>query len=181
MVTSLIISQMHEFGKLQLNKNPENFHRDVEQVAFSPSTFMNGVLIQTRSGWDYVKRKKRDTVFARLGNAQSLTRDPRDQKGKRKRVADGLEPKDAPQFSTLSHPVAELEDIPIDPYLLDQGRNNDIYMANIWGHATRRSNLEATEGPFQLGRHAHFRLDEGKERVRYPKELGGRRMNDAAR
>jgi hypothetical protein len=62
-----------------------------------------------------------DMVFARLENAQSPTRDPRDQKGKRKRVADGLEPKDAPPFSTLSHPLAELEDIPIDPYLLRLG------------------------------------------------------------
>ncbi|KAK5631667.1 hypothetical protein RRF57_007381 [Xylaria bambusicola] len=27
---------MREFGRLVLNKNPENFHRDVEQAAFSP-------------------------------------------------------------------------------------------------------------------------------------------------
>jgi len=34
---------MHEFGKLQLNKNPENFHRDVEQAAFSPGAMVPGV------------------------------------------------------------------------------------------------------------------------------------------
>jgi catalase len=34
---------MHEFGKLVLNKNPENFHRDVEQAAFSPGSMVPGV------------------------------------------------------------------------------------------------------------------------------------------
>jgi len=34
---------MHEFGKLVLNKNPENFHRDVEQVAFSPGSMVPGI------------------------------------------------------------------------------------------------------------------------------------------
>jgi len=34
---------MHEFGRLVLNKNPENFHRDVEQVAFSPGSMVPGV------------------------------------------------------------------------------------------------------------------------------------------
>ncbi|KAK5948556.1 hypothetical protein OHC33_010452 [Knufia fluminis] len=34
---------MHEFGKLTLNKNPENFHRDVEQVAFSPGSMVPGI------------------------------------------------------------------------------------------------------------------------------------------
>lgn len=57
-------------------------------------------------------------VFTCVENAQSLTRDPKGQKGKRKRVAHGLEPEDAPPFSTLSHPLAELDDIPINPYLL---------------------------------------------------------------
>ncbi|TGO17092.1 hypothetical protein BTUL_0021g00690 [Botrytis tulipae] len=34
---------MHEFGKLVLNKNPENFHRDVEQAAFSPGSMVPGI------------------------------------------------------------------------------------------------------------------------------------------
>ncbi|EEP79991.1 hypothetical protein UREG_04833 [Uncinocarpus reesii 1704] len=34
---------MHEFGKLILNKNPENFHRDVEQAAFSPGSMVPGI------------------------------------------------------------------------------------------------------------------------------------------
>ena len=34
---------MHEFGRLVLNKNPENFHRDVEQAAFSPGSLVLGI------------------------------------------------------------------------------------------------------------------------------------------
>lgn len=34
---------MHPFGKLTLNKNPENFHRDVEQAAFSPGSLVPGI------------------------------------------------------------------------------------------------------------------------------------------
>ncbi|RHZ53006.1 catalase [Aspergillus thermomutatus] len=34
---------LHEFGKLVLNKNPENFHRDVEQAAFSPGSMVPGI------------------------------------------------------------------------------------------------------------------------------------------
>ncbi|GKT66061.1 catalase [Colletotrichum tofieldiae] len=34
---------MKEFGRLVLNKNPENFHRDVKQAAFSPSSMVPGI------------------------------------------------------------------------------------------------------------------------------------------
>lgn len=34
---------MHEFGRLVLNKNPENYHRDVEQAAFSPGSMVPGI------------------------------------------------------------------------------------------------------------------------------------------
>ncbi len=34
---------MREFGRLVLNKNPENFHRDVEQAAFSPGSLVPGI------------------------------------------------------------------------------------------------------------------------------------------
>jgi catalase len=34
---------LQEFGKLTLNKNPENFHRDVEQAAFSPGSMVPGI------------------------------------------------------------------------------------------------------------------------------------------
>ncbi|KAL7952083.1 catalase-like domain-containing protein [Trichoderma barbatum] len=34
---------LQEFGRLVLNKNPENFHRDVEQAAFSPGSMVPGI------------------------------------------------------------------------------------------------------------------------------------------
>ncbi|KAF2771367.1 heme-dependent catalase [Teratosphaeria nubilosa] len=34
---------MHDFGRLVLNKNPEDFHRDVEQAAFSPGSMVPGI------------------------------------------------------------------------------------------------------------------------------------------
>jgi catalase len=34
---------MKEFGRLVLNKNPENYHRDVEQAAFSPGSMVPGI------------------------------------------------------------------------------------------------------------------------------------------
>ena len=34
---------MHDFGRLVLNKNPENYHRDVEQAAFSPGSMVPGI------------------------------------------------------------------------------------------------------------------------------------------
>ncbi|KAL4905442.1 hypothetical protein BDW74DRAFT_185008 [Aspergillus multicolor] len=37
------VTKLQEFGKLTLNKNPENFHRDVEQAAFSPGSMVPGI------------------------------------------------------------------------------------------------------------------------------------------
>lgn len=34
---------LREFGKIVLNKNPDNYHRDVEQAAFSPSSLVPGI------------------------------------------------------------------------------------------------------------------------------------------
>jgi len=34
---------LHDFGRLVLNTNPENFHRDVEQAAFSPGSMVPGI------------------------------------------------------------------------------------------------------------------------------------------
>ncbi|KAJ5982294.1 hypothetical protein N7451_012394 [Penicillium sp. IBT 35674x] len=38
-----MIVKLHEFGKLVLKRNPENFHRDVEQAAFSPGSMVPGI------------------------------------------------------------------------------------------------------------------------------------------
>lgn len=34
---------LHEFGRIVLNKNPDNYHRDVDQAAFSPSSLVPGI------------------------------------------------------------------------------------------------------------------------------------------
>lgn len=34
---------LQEFGKIVLNKNPDNYHRDVDQAAFSPASMVPGV------------------------------------------------------------------------------------------------------------------------------------------
>jgi len=58
---------MREVGRLVLNKNPENFHRDVEQAAFSPGSMIPGIedspdmLLQFRMFF------YRDAQYHRLG------------------------------------------------------------------------------------------------------------------
>ena len=58
---------LHEFGKMTLNKNPENFHRDVEESAFSPGSLVPGIepspdmLLQFRMFF------YRDAQYHRLG------------------------------------------------------------------------------------------------------------------
>ncbi|GAO52450.1 catalase [Saitoella complicata NRRL Y-17804] len=58
---------MKEFGKLVLNRNPEDYHRDVEQSAFSPGSMVPGIepspdmLLQFRTFF------YRDAQFHRLG------------------------------------------------------------------------------------------------------------------
>ncbi|ERF68681.1 hypothetical protein EPUS_05742 [Endocarpon pusillum Z07020] len=58
---------MQEFGRLVLNKNPENFHRDVEQAAFAPGSMVPGIedspdpLLQFRMFF------YRDAQFHRIG------------------------------------------------------------------------------------------------------------------
>jgi catalase len=59
---------MQEFGKLRLTKNPENYHRDVEQAAFSPGAMVPGIedspdpLLQFRMFF------YRDAQYHRLGS-----------------------------------------------------------------------------------------------------------------
>ena len=59
---------MHEVGKIVLNKNPEDYHRDVEQAAFSPGSMVPGIedspdpLLQFRMFF------YRDAQYHRLGS-----------------------------------------------------------------------------------------------------------------
>ncbi|BGP30006.1 hypothetical protein JCM10296v2_001758 [Rhodotorula toruloides] len=58
-----------EVGELKLDSNPENYHRDVEQAAFSPGSLVPGIELSPDSllcwrAWFY-----RDTQYDRLGSA----------------------------------------------------------------------------------------------------------------
>jgi catalase len=58
---------MHEFGRLVLNKNPENFHRDVEQAAFSPGSMVPGIEDSPDPLLQFCMFFYRDAQYQRIG------------------------------------------------------------------------------------------------------------------
>jgi len=58
---------MHEFGRLVLNKNPENFHRDVEQAAFSPGSMVPGIEDSPDALLQFRMFFYRDAQYHRIG------------------------------------------------------------------------------------------------------------------
>jgi len=58
---------MQEFGRLVLNKNPENFHRDVEQAAFSPGSMVPGVEDSPDALLQFRMFFYRDAQYHRIG------------------------------------------------------------------------------------------------------------------
>lgn len=58
---------LQEFGKLVLNKNPDNFHRDVEQSAFSPGSLVPGVEVSPDPLLNFRTFFYRDAQYHRLG------------------------------------------------------------------------------------------------------------------
>ena len=58
---------MHDLGRLVLNKNPDDYHRDVEQAAFSPGSMVPGI----EPSPDTLLRRRcffyRDTQYYRIG------------------------------------------------------------------------------------------------------------------
>nr|RBQ91288.1 hypothetical protein FVER53263_05529 [Fusarium verticillioides] len=58
---------MKEFGRLVLNKNPENFHRDVEQAAFSPGSMVPGIEDSPDPLLQFRRFFYRDTQYHRIG------------------------------------------------------------------------------------------------------------------
>jgi catalase len=59
--------QMREFGRLVLNKNPENFHRDVEQAAFSPGSMVPGIEDSPDALLQFRMFFYRDAQYHRIG------------------------------------------------------------------------------------------------------------------
>lgn len=59
---------LHEFGKLVLNKNPDNYHRDVDQAAFSPSSMVPGVEASPDMLLQFRMQFYRDAQMYRIGS-----------------------------------------------------------------------------------------------------------------
>lgn len=58
---------MHEIGKLHLNKNPEDYHRDIEQLAFSPGSMVPGIETSPDALLQFRTFFYRDAQYHRLG------------------------------------------------------------------------------------------------------------------
>ena len=58
---------MQEFGKLVLNKNPEDYHRDVEQAAFSPGSLVPGIEDSPDALLQFRMFFYRDAQYHRIG------------------------------------------------------------------------------------------------------------------
>jgi len=58
---------LQEFGKIVLNKNPENYHRDVEQAAFSPGAMVPGIEDSPDTLLQFRMFFYRDAQYHRIG------------------------------------------------------------------------------------------------------------------
>ena len=152
---------MHDFGKLILNKNPENFHRDVEQAAFSQGSLVLGIedspdpLLQFRMFF------YRDAQYHRVGvNLHQV-------------------PVNCP---FMANSVASLN---FDGQMRIDGNHsgNPQYVPNSFAHKFRP---DVAEAPYQLAdnnvsRKSHFAHEGKKSDYAQAKELYTRVMDDEAR
>jgi len=60
---------MQEVGVLELNRNPEDYHRDVEQAAFSPGSLVPGIELSPDTLLQWRAFFYRDAQYHRLGSA----------------------------------------------------------------------------------------------------------------
>lgn len=152
---------MHPFGKLTLNKNPENFHRDVEQAAFSPGSLVPGIedspdpLLQFRMFF------YRDAQYHRVGiNLHQI-------------------PVNCP---FMAHSVASLN---FDGQMRVDGNHagNPQYVPNSFAHKFRP---DVAESPYRVSdaivsRKSHYAHEGRKSDYAQAKELYTRVMDDEAR
>ena len=152
---------MHDFGKLTLNKNPENYHRDVEQAAFSPGSMVPGIedspdpLLQFRMFF------YRDAQYHRIGtNLHQI-------------------PVNCPFMS------GSMASLNFDGRLRSDGNHsgNVQYVPNSFAHKFRP---DVAEAPYQVSdnivsRKSHYAHEGKKSEYAQAKELWGRVMDDKAR
>nr|XP_031858976.1 uncharacterized protein CI109_005644 [Kwoniella shandongensis]KAA5526048.1 hypothetical protein CI109_005644 [Kwoniella shandongensis] len=60
---------MQEVGQLELNRNPEDYHRDVEQAAFSPGSLVPGIELSPDTLLNWRAFFYRDAQYHRLASA----------------------------------------------------------------------------------------------------------------
>jgi len=60
---------MQEVGELELNRNPEDYHRDVEQAAFSPGSLVPGIELSPDTLLNWRAFFYRDAQYTRLQSA----------------------------------------------------------------------------------------------------------------
>jgi catalase len=60
---------MREVGELELNRNVEDYHRDVEQAAFSPGSLVPGIELSPDTLLNWRAFFYRDAQYQRLGSA----------------------------------------------------------------------------------------------------------------
>lgn len=152
---------MHEFGRLVLNKNPENYHRDVEQAAFSPGSMVPGIedspdpLLQFRMFF------YRDAQYHRIG--VNLHQVPVNC------------PFMAGNYSSLNFD---------GPMRTDANHaGNKQYVPNSFKHAFRPDTAEApyTVADNVVSRKSHYAHEGKKSEYAQATELYRRVMNDTAR
>lgn len=152
---------MQEFGKLVLNKNPENFHRDVEQAAFSPGSMVPGIedspdpLLQFRMFF------YRDAQYHRIGvNMHQI-------------------PVNCP-FMAKSYSSLNFDgQMRVDA----NHAGNKQYVPNSFAHKFRP---DVAEAPYQvsdniLSRKSHYWHEGKRSEYDQPRELWSRVMDDTKR
>ncbi|OAL43436.1 heme-dependent catalase [Pyrenochaeta sp. DS3sAY3a] len=152
---------MQEFGRLVLNKNPENFHRDVEQAAFSPGSMVPGIedspdpLLQFRMFF------YRDAQYHRIGvNLHQV-------------------PVNCP-FMAKSYATLNFD----GPLRVDANHaGNKQYNPNSFAHKFRP---DVAEAPYQVSdnivsRKSHYWHEGKRNEYDQPKELWSRVMSEKER
>jgi catalase len=169
---------LHEFGKLVLNRNPENFHRDVEQAAFSPGSMVPGIEDSPEPLLQFRMFFYRDAQYHRVGvNLHQVPGEARIQSFFRRATDDVAVncPFMASSYSSLNFD---------GPLRVDANHGmNPQYAPNSFVHKFRP---DASEAPYQVAdntvsRKSHFYHEGRVSEYDQPRVLYLRVMNDQAR
>ena len=152
---------MLEYGKLTLNKNPQNFHRDVEQAAFSPGSMVPGIEDSPDALLQFRMFFYRDAQYHRVGTNLHQV------------------PVNCPFMA------GSMSSLNFDGRLRSDANHagNPQYVPNSFAHKFRP---DVAEAPYQVSdnvvsRKSHYAHEGKKSDYAQAKELWGRVMDDKAR